>query len=90
MKKELFKYLYSFNYYNKEYIYLFSKNYPFYFLEYNEITLAFDYPDINTFKDIYNLFYSNEQTLTFDLKSELKRIISVYCTSALAIAKRCL
>lgn len=79
MKKELFKYLYSFNYNNKEYIYLFSKNYPFYFLEYNEITLAFDYPDINTFKELYNLFYSNEPTLTFDLKSELKRIKEKIC-----------
>mgnify|MGYP003291274079 CR=1 FL=1 len=38
MKKESFKYLYSFKYNNKEYIYLISKNCPFYFLEYNYTT----------------------------------------------------
>ena len=47
MNKEKFKYLYSFKYNNKEYIYLISKNYPFYFLEYNLFKDNFDYPDIN-------------------------------------------
>ena len=52
MNKEKFKYLYSFKYNNKEYIYLISKNYPFYFLEYNSNTDNFNYPDIDTFKEI--------------------------------------
>ena len=39
MKKEKFKYLYSFRYNDKQYIYLVSKNYPFYFLEYNSSIL---------------------------------------------------
>ena len=59
MEKESFKYLYSFKYNNKEYIYLVSKNHPFYFLEYNFIKKTFDYPDIDTFKEIYRRFYSN-------------------------------
>ena len=59
MKKEKFKYLYSFKYKNKEYIYLTSKNYPFYFLEYNADKNIFDFPDISTFKNIYNKFYLN-------------------------------
>lgn len=79
MKKEIFKYLYSFNYNNKEYIYLYSKNHPFYFLEYNKTTLAFDYPDINTFKDLHNKFYFEARILTFDLKGELKRLKEKIC-----------
>lgn len=74
MKKENFKYLYSFKYNNKEYIYLISKNYPFYFLEYKSATNSFDYPDINTFKELYNKFYSNETILSFDIKAEIKKI----------------
>ena len=74
MKKERFKYLYSFKYNNKEYIYLTSKNYPFYFLEYNSATNNFDYPDIDTFKELYSKFYSNETILSFDIKEDLKRI----------------
>lgn len=79
MKKEIFKYLYSFNYKNKEYIYLFSKNYPFYFLEYNKKTLSFEYPDFNVFKELYNVFYSDKSLMTFDLKSELKKIKEKIC-----------
>ena len=74
MKKESFKYLYSFKYNNKEYIYLISKNYPFYFLEYNSVTNKFDYPDIDTFKELYSKFYSNSNILCFDIKDELKKI----------------
>ncbi len=74
MKKERFKYLYSFKYNNKEYIYLTSKNYPFYFLEYNSNTNNFDYPDINTFKELYSKFYSNETILSFDIKEDLRKI----------------
>ena len=74
MKKESFKYLYSFKYKNKEYIYLTSKNYPFYFLEYNLETNSFDYPDIDTFKELYNKFYSDDIILSFDIKNELRKI----------------
>ena len=74
MEKTNFKYLYSFKYKNKDYIYLISKNYPFYFLEYNNKTKNFDYPDINTFKDLYNKFYSNENIYAFDIKEELKKL----------------
>lgn len=74
MKKENFKYLYSFKYNNKDYIYLISKNYPFYFLEYSYTKNNFDYPDINTFKELYSKFYSNDTLLSFDIKSNLKRI----------------
>ena len=68
MKKESFKYLYSFKYNNKEYIYLISKNYPFYFLEYNSVTNNFDYPNIDTFKQLYSKFYSSDNTLYFNIK----------------------
>lgn len=72
--KETFEYLYSFKYNNKDYIYLISKNHPFYFMEYNTSTNKLDYPDINTFKELYTKFYSNENIISFDIKSELKRI----------------
>lgn len=74
MKKESFKYLYSFNYNNKNYIYLISKNYPFYFLEYNLSTNSFDYPDLNTFQELHSKFYSNNNRLSFDMKTELKKL----------------
>ena len=74
MKKENFKYLYSFKYNNKEYIYLISKNYPFYFLEYNSATNNFDYPDVDTFKELYSKFYSNDNTLYFNIVNDLKKI----------------
>lgn len=74
MKKERFKYLYSFKYNNKDYIYLTSKNYPFYFLEYNCATNNFDYPDIDTFKELYSKFHSNETVLSFDIKEDLKKV----------------
>lgn len=74
MKKEKFKYLYSFKYKNKEYIYLISKNYPFYFLEYNTDKNRFDFPDINTFKNIYNKFYLNNNLLAFNYSSNLKEL----------------
>lgn len=79
MKKETFKYLYSFKYKNKEYIYLISKNYPFYFLEYNSNTNSFSYPDIITFKDLYNNFYSNNIILGFDVKNGLNKIKNILC-----------
>ena len=74
MEKECFKYLCSFKYNNKEYIYLISKNYPLYFLEYNPTANKFDYPDIDTFKELYSKFYSNSNILCFDIKDELKKI----------------
>ena len=74
MEKESFKYLYSFKYNNREYIYLISQNYPFYFLEYNCSTNNFNYPEIYTFKKLYNKFYSNDSILSFALKNELKKI----------------
>ena len=46
MSKEHFKYLYSFKYKDKNYIYLTSKNYPFYFIEYNKEADNFDFPNI--------------------------------------------
>ena len=74
MKKETFRYLYSFKYNNKDYIYLISKNYPFYFLEYNENTNRFDYPNINTFKDLYSKFYLSSNILYYNLANNLKEI----------------
>ena len=75
MTKEKFKYLYSFKYDNKDYIYLFSRNYPFYFLEYNFNTNNFEYPDIDTFKDLYNKFYSNDKLyFKYDLK-KIKQVL---------------
>lgn len=85
MKKESFKYLYSFKYNNREYIYLISKNYPFYFLEYNSTTNSFNYPDINTFKELYSKFYSNDTLLFFDLKSDLKKIKETLCNISIDI-----
>lgn len=79
MKRESFNYLYSFKYKNKEYIYLISKNYPFYFLEYNSNNNKFDYPDINTFKELYNKFYSSNNNLPFDVKSEIKKLREILC-----------
>ena len=76
MKKEKFKYLYSFKYKNKEYIYLISKNYPFYFLEYNTDKNIFDFPDISTFKNIYNKFYLNNNLLSFNYSNNFKKIKS--------------
>lgn len=72
--KESFEYLYSFVYKNKNYIYLVSKDYPFYFMEYNESTNKFDYPDIDTFKELFNKFYSNDNKLSFDIRKELVKI----------------
>ena len=74
MKKEPFKYLYSFKYKGKEYIYLVSKNYPFYFIEYDSSKNNFDHPDIDTFKELYNKFYSNEHILEFNLREDLKQL----------------
>ena len=74
MRKEQFNYLYSFKYKNKDYIYLISKNYPFYFVEYNHTTNNFDYPSIGVFKELYHKFNSNQSRLLFDLNKELKRI----------------
>lgn len=65
MKKESFHYLYSFRYKNSDYIYLFSKNYPFYFLKYNDSTKGFYYPDLDTFKDLYSIFYSHDSYLCY-------------------------
>ena len=79
MKKENFRYLYSFKYNDKEYVYLISKNYPLYFLEYNFITNSFDYPDINIFKELYSKFYSNDNLLFFDIKSNLKQFKETLC-----------
>lgn len=76
MKQENFKYLYSFKYNNKEYIYLASKNYPFYFLEYNSSTKNFDHPDIETFKELHNKFYSNNELLEFNIIDEIKIVKS--------------
>ena len=45
MKKENFRYLYSFKYKNKEYVYLTSKNCPFYFVEYDSRINSFNYQD---------------------------------------------
>ena len=75
MIKEKFKYLYSFKYNNKDYIYLYSRNYPFYFLEYNFNTNNFEYPDIDTFKDLYTKFNSNDKLyFKYDFK-KLKQVL---------------
>ena len=73
MKKETFQYLYSFQYKNKEYIYLISKNYPFYFMEYNQEKDCFQYPDIEVFKELYDMFYHNNLVL-IPLKERLKKL----------------
>ena len=78
MKKEEFNYLYSFKYKGKDYVFLTSKNYPFYFLEYNFKTKNFDYPDIETFKDLFNKFHSTNNILAFNLLN----IIPPYITSS--------
>ena len=74
MKKENFEYLYSFKYKEKDYIYLTNKNYPFYFLGYNHQTKTFDYPDFNTFKELYRKFSFSNKPLSYDVKNELKKI----------------
>ena len=74
MKKENFRYLYSFKYKNKEYVYLTSKNCPFYFVEYDSRINSFNYPDIKTFKELYNKFYSNENIQCFDLLENFKKL----------------
>lgn len=86
MKKESFKYLYSFKYNNKEYIFLISKNYPFYFLEYNKTTKHFKYPDIDTFKELYYKFYSNDNKLCFNIINDLKKIKSTLFNRNINIA----
>lgn len=73
MTKEKFKYLYSFTYNGKEYIYLVSNNCPFYFLEYVQEKNNFDYPSIDTFKELYSKFYSTS-VLTFDIKKQLVKL----------------
>lgn len=85
MKQESFKYLYSFNYNNKSYIYLISKNCPFYFLEYNQSIKGFDYPDINTFKELHSKFYSNVHIASFDMKSELRKLKEKICNMNIEI-----
>ena len=65
MSKEKFKYLYSFKYKDRNYIYLISKNYPFYFVEYNKETDSLDFPNIEVFKELYTKFYSNENKLFY-------------------------
>ena len=74
MKKINFKYLYSLKYDDKDCIYLTSKEYPFYFLEYDIYSESFDFPDINTFSSLYNKFYSNDKLLFSDKVSNLKKI----------------
>ena len=74
MEKENFKYLYSFKYNDKEYIYLISKNYPFYFLEYDSNLNKFNYPDIDTFKELYKKFFSSDILVAFDKKFDPKKI----------------
>ena len=80
MKKEDFSYLYSFRYKNKDYVYLTSKNYPFYFLEYNNYTKKFDYPDIDIFKELYKKFYSNDGILAFDKDDISKKLRGILST----------
>jgi len=72
MKKEKFEYVYSFKYNNKEYIYITSKNYPFYFLEYDIETNSITYPNINIFKELYDKFYNSDNKLFF--KHNLKGV----------------
>ena len=45
-----------------------------YFLEYNYSNNSFDYPDIDTFRDLYNKFYFNDNSLSFDLNKALVNI----------------
>ena len=77
MKKENFNYLYSFKYNNKDYIYLMSNNYPFYFLEYNLNNNSFNYPDIDTFKELFNKFYLNDNRLYFNLKDIKMKLLDM-------------
>lgn len=71
MNKEKFKYLYSFTYKGKEYIYLVSKNCPFYFLEYVKEKNNFGYPSVDIFKELYSKFFSTNNVLSFDIKKHL-------------------
>lgn len=74
MKKEIFHYLYSFKYKDKEYIYLSSSKYPFYFLEYNKITNSFDYPDYQTFQELFNKYYFDKCLIAYEEKSPLNKL----------------
>ena len=74
MKKEDFEYLYSFRYKNKDYVYLTSKSYPFYFLEYNHSTKKFEYPNIEDFTELYKKFYSYDGVLSFDKDNISKKL----------------
>ena len=79
MKKETFNYLYSFKYHNTDYVYLISKNYPFYFLEYDYTNDSFSYPDLDTFKELYYKFCKDNEQLFFDVKSSVRRIKKIIC-----------
>lgn len=71
MNKEIFNYLYSFKYKNNNYIFITSKNYPFYFLEYDLNKNTFSYPKIEIFKDLFEKYNSNEIKLFNDIKTKL-------------------
>lgn len=74
MNKEEFNYLYSFKYNEKDYIFLTSKNYPFYFLEYDFNRKKFKYPDIETFKYLFKRFNSNENILPFNKEDGTRKL----------------
>lgn len=71
MKTLKFKYLYSFKYNNKDYFFLTSKEYPFYFLEYDQKTGNINFPDINTYLDLYDKFQSD---FVFTFKDKLTKL----------------
>ncbi len=73
MSKISFQYLYSFKYHDKEYIFLTAKNYPFYFLGYDNINDSFIYPEFDIFKELYSKFYLPNHIVLFN-KKELKQL----------------
>lgn len=66
MKKENFECLYTFKYKNNEFAYLYAKNHPFYFLEYDKEKNTFFYPKIEMFIDLYSKFYSKDNIWLFE------------------------
>lgn len=68
MDKVSFKYLYSFTYNKKTFLYLTSLKYPFYILEYNRESKKCAFPDAQDFFEIYELFQNNNGKLCFSAR----------------------
>ena len=69
-----FKYLYSFKYKGKDYIFLTSKEYPFYFAEYDKNTKKTIVPDIGIFLELHDLY---QKDAFLSVKDKLYNIKSI-------------